>query len=105
MTTEATVLLTLAAGSYALKSAGPVLLGARRRLPAWVDRVATLLPAPLLAALVVTSALASGRDLVLDARMIGVVAAAFALRFRAPFVLVVVAAAAATAVARMLSGG
>ncbi len=97
-----TVMVVLAAGSYVLKAAGPVLLGGGRSIPGWVDRVATLLPAPLLGALVVTSTLAEGKDLVFDARAIGLVAAAVALRFRAPFIVAVVAAAAATAVARQL---
>jgi branched-subunit amino acid transport protein len=102
MSTAAVVLVLLASGTYVLKSAGPLLLGGDRSLPPWVDRLALLLPAPLLAALVVTSTAADGKSLVLDARVVGVAAAAVALRLKAPFVVAVVAAAAATALARVL---
>jgi hypothetical protein len=64
--------------------------------------VVGLLAPAVLAALVVTSVLASGRDLVLDERLIGIGAAVVALVFRAPILVVVVAAAAATATARAL---
>ena len=102
MSTVTVVLLTLAVGTYALKAAGPLLLGGDRSLPRWVDRLAMLLPAPLLAALVITSTVANGKDLVLDARVFGIVAAAVVLRFRGPFVVAVVVAAAATAIARAI---
>jgi branched-subunit amino acid transport protein len=102
VSTTTTVLLVLATGTYLLKAAGPLLLGGDRTLPAWVDRVALLLPAPLLASLVVTSTVANGHDLVLDARLLGVLAAGIALRMRAPFVVAVVVAAATTAIARAL---
>ncbi len=102
MSTATVVLIALAAGTYVLKASGPLLLGGDRTLPAWLDRLAVLLPAPLLAALVVTSTAAADEKLVVDARIVGLVAAAIALRFRAPFVVVVVIAAAATAVARAL---
>lgn len=95
------VLIGLSAGTYALKSAGPLFLGGRS-LPPVLDRVAARLPAALLAALVVVSTIADGRDLVFDARIVGVVVAGIALRLRAPFVVVVVAAVAATAGVRAL---
>lgn len=101
MSTAVTVMIALAVGTYALKAAGPLLLGGERTLPAWVDRVAVLLPAPLLAALVLTSTITSGKDIVFDARVAGVAAAALALRLRAPFVVAVMVAAAATALARV----
>ena len=102
MTSAVIVMLALAAGTYLLKAAGPLLLGGDRRLAPWLDRLALLLPAPLLAALVMTSTVASGKDLALDARVVGLGVAAVALRLRAPFVVAVVAAAAATAAARAL---
>lgn len=100
MSTAMVVLVCLATGTYVLKSAGPILLGGGRQLPGWLDRLANLLPAPLLAALIVTSTFADGEELVLDARVIGLVVAAVALKLRAPFVVVVVLAAAATGLAR-----
>ena len=101
MSSTVIVLVGLSLGTYALKSAGPLLLGGRR-LPPLVERLANRMPAALLAALVVVSAIGDGRTVVLDERIVGVAAAAGALRLRLPFVLVVVTAVAATAGARAL---
>lgn len=95
------IVLAVGAGTMAIKAAGPVLLGSRP-LPAAVQRVVALLAPALLAALVATAALGSGQQLVLDARLIGVGAAAIALALRAPVLLVVVIAAATAAVARLI---
>lgn len=102
MSPTVVVLVGLSIGTYALKSAGPLLLGGRR-LPPIVERIANRMPAALLAALVVVSAIGDGRDVVLDERIVGVLAAAVALRLRVPFVAVVVAAVAATAAARAIT--
>lgn len=91
----------LAAGTFALKAAGPLLLG-NRRLPEWFETVVNRLPAALLAALVVTSAFAAKGTLVIDARAVGLASACTALWKKAGFVTVVVIAAAATAAARRL---
>jgi hypothetical protein len=64
--------------------------------------VIELLAPALLAALVVTQVFARDRELVLDARAIGLAAAAGALALRAPLLAVVAVAAAATALARIL---
>ncbi len=63
-------ILALAAGTYAMKAAGPVLLGGRR-LPARLERVANLLPVAMFAALVVVETFAEGGELTLDARAAG----------------------------------
>ena len=97
----ATVLL-LAAGTYALKAAGPLLLG-RRQLSPPVERAAALAPAALLAALVVTSVATSGSRIVLDARLPALAVAALLLWLRAPFVVVVLGAAATAAGLRALA--
>ncbi len=97
------VLVVLAAGTYVLKATGPLVLGGDRRLPVWLERVAVLLPAPLLAALVVTSGAVEDQALVADARLVGLAVAAIALWQRAPFVVVVIAAAAATALFRLVT--
>jgi len=65
-------------------------------------RLSGRLPAALLAALVVTGALATGARLVPDARLAGLAAAVALLAVRAPLVLVVVAAATVTALVRSL---
>jgi uncharacterized membrane protein len=95
------VIVASAAGIYALKAAGPLLIG-RRELPTRWTEPMVLLPAALLAALVVVSAFAEGRRLVLDARVVGLLAAGVALWRRAGFVTVVVLAAVTTALVRAL---
>ena len=89
------------AGTVALKGLGPALLGTRR-LPERVADLVGLLAPTLLAALVVTQALGSSDGLVVDARLVGVGAAAVALALRAPLIVVVVLAALATAATRAL---
>lgn len=87
--------------SYGLKAAGPLLLGGRPMPPA-LDRLAALIPGPLLAALVMTSAIVSSGRFVLDARLAGLAVAAVALWRGANFVVVVVVAALATALVRAM---
>lgn len=99
MTAAVTVVVLLAAGTYALKAAGPLLLG-RRRLSPRVERITALLPAALLAALVMTSVATSGQRIVLDARLPALLVAAVLLWLRAPFVVVVLGAAVTAALLR-----
>ncbi len=82
-----------------MKSAGPVALGGRE-LPGRAGLLIAALAPALLAALVVTSTLADGQSLVLDARILGVGAAALCVALRAPLLAAVVAAAVVTALAR-----
>lgn len=91
----------IGAGTMALKAAGPVLLGTRP-LPHGARMVVGLLAPALLAALVATATLATGTQLVADARVIGLAAAVIALLLRAPVLVVVIAAAAAAAGARLI---
>jgi branched-subunit amino acid transport protein len=86
----------------AIKALGPVLLGGRP-LPARLDGVIGLLAPSLLAALVVTQTFGNGRALALDARLVGVSVAAIALWLRTPVLVVVILAAAATALTRLLT--
>ena len=87
------------AGTIALKSVGPVVLGGRP-LPPRVAGVVELLAPALLSALVVTQAVGGDHKLVFDARLLGLGAAVIAVRLRAPLLLVVVVAAAVAALAR-----
>ena len=96
-----TALLALAAGAYAFKVLGLVVLGPRATGGAAL-RLTALLPAALLPALVAVQTFADGRSLVLDARVAGVAVGAVAVWRKAPFVLVVVLAAATTALCRAL---
>ncbi len=93
-------LVVLASITYGLKSAAPLVLGGRA-LPARVQTVADLAPAALLGALVVVGTFAVGESLTVDARVVGTAAAGVALWRRAPFVVVVVMACAATALVRV----
>jgi branched-subunit amino acid transport protein len=87
--------------TIALKGTGPVLLGGRE-LPPRLSAVLFLLAPTLLAALVVTQAVGGKREIVLDARLVGLGAAVLALTLRAPLIAVVVIAAAVAALARAL---
>jgi branched-subunit amino acid transport protein len=98
------VIVGSAALVYLLKAAGPLLLGGRE-LPSWLNRLATLLPAALLSALVGVASAADGKSLSIDPRLAGVIAAAIALWRKAGFIVVVLVAAVATAAARQLTGG
>jgi len=103
MTSTATVavLAGLAVGTYAFKAAAPLTFGARP-LPDWLARLTDLLPAALFAALVVVSTLTHEGELVADARIAGLGAAAIALERQAPLVVVILASVATTALARAL---
>jgi hypothetical protein len=70
-----------------------------------MSRVAATLTIGLLASLTVVNTFASGQELVLDARLGALAAAALALVLRAPFLVVVVAGAAAAALLRLAGWG
>ncbi len=103
MTSVWLVVAVVGVTTFGLKAAGPLLLGGKP-LPRRVSAVVTLLGPALLSALVAIGTFGSGRDLVLDARVPGVLAAAVAIRLRAPVLLVVIFAAAVTATLRTLHG-
>jgi uncharacterized membrane protein len=95
-------ILVTAFGCYTLKLGG-LLVPARILQRPVVQRVAAQLPVALLMALVAIGTFADGRHRVLDARAAGLVAAVAALVLRAPFLVVVLAAAATTALVRLLA--
>ena len=102
MSDAALVIAFLGTGTYILKVLGPLYFGNRRELPSKFKTMALLLPTPLIAALVITSTFSSDNALTFDARIVGVIAAGFALWKKLPFVFVVVFAAFATAMFRLL---
>ena len=102
MTAVWVLIAALALATAALKLAGPLTLGGRP-LPPSVLSVVGLLASALLAALVVVETFGKGRSLVLDARVLGAAFAAIAVWRRAPMIVVVLGAAAVTAVARLLA--
>ncbi len=95
-----TTVAVVGVGTVALKAVGPALLGGRP-LPPRIAGVVELLAPALLSALVVTQAVGGDRQLVFDARLLGLGAAAIALRLRAPLLGVVLVAAAVAALARV----
>jgi branched-subunit amino acid transport protein len=94
--------LGVGAATIALKATGPVLLGGKE-LPSWLAGPVSLLAPAVLAAFVVTQTVAADREIVADARLIGLGAGAIAVALRAPILVVVIVAAAAAAVARLVS--
>lgn len=89
-----------AIGCYALKLAGLSLPDNVLDRPL-VSRIADLIPVALLGALVVVQAFSIGQELTVDARLAGVGAGVLALLARAPFLVVVLVAAATTALLRL----
>ena len=88
--------------SYALKAVGPLLAGGRPlgpRLRGMLDLVAV----PLLAALILVQTLGDGSRLVIDARVPALGVAGVLVWRRAPFLVVVLAAAATAALLRALA--
>jgi branched-subunit amino acid transport protein len=86
-----TALIALCAISYALKASGPVLAGGRRLGPG-VRQTLDLVAVPLLAALILVQTVSDGNRL-----------AAILVWRRAPFLVVVLAAAATAALLRALA--
>jgi branched-subunit amino acid transport protein len=97
-----TLVLALAAGAYAFKVAGLVIIGSRR-LPPALERCLALVPAALVSALVVMNTFSTGNELVLDARAAGVTAAAIAAWRRAPLIVVIFLGAVVTALVRQVA--
>ena len=92
-------IFAVALASAAIKAAGPLLV-AGRELPAGTKAVVALLSPALLAALVVTQTLGADGRVAVDERVLGVAVAAAALALRAPVLLAVGLAVAATALSR-----
>jgi branched-subunit amino acid transport protein len=84
------------------KSAGPVFLG-RRPLRARIQSVVDLLAPVMLTALVVTQTFGGGGELSVDARVVGVGAAAVAIWRRAPIIVAMAIAALVTALLRLVA--
>jgi uncharacterized membrane protein len=96
------VIAALALATAAMRLAGPLALGGRP-LPPKAMNVVELLASALLAALVVVETFGKGGSLTLDARALGAAFAAVAVWRRAPMIVVVLGAAAVTAIARLVS--
>ncbi|MER6072300.1 AzlD domain-containing protein [Streptomyces sp. NPDC001817] len=99
MNATVVVILALAVGTYAFRLVGPVLHG-RVEIPARVQELASAGAVVLLVALLATGALTEGGGFAGFARSAGVLVGGVLAWFRAPFVVVVVGAAAVTALLR-----
>ena len=96
-TTTAWVLIgACAAITAAIKAAGPLALGGRE-LPGWFSSIVAMMAPALFAALVVTQALADGRDWAVGADTAGVALAGLAAWRGASVIVVVGIAAGVTA--------
>lgn len=95
------LIAVLSVSSYAFKVLGFVVVGGRT-MPAIFQRCLALIPASLLAGLVVKDTFTVAQELVVDARAAGLAVAALAVWRRAPFIVVVVVAMAATALVRAI---
>jgi branched-subunit amino acid transport protein len=98
--TLAVVIVVLAVGTYGFRLVG-VVLGARLKLAPWLARLLPLAAVALLAALAATAALTDAGHLAGVARPVGVLAGVIAAWRKAPFVAVVVIAAATAALLRL----
>ncbi|MBW3619655.1 MAG: AzlD domain-containing protein [Actinobacteria bacterium] len=96
-----TAVLVLSVGAYLFKAAG--VLGGRLAVGPVALRTVALLPPALLAALVVVQTFGGDAGPALDERAVGLAVAGVAVWRRAPFVVVVVLAAAVTAGLRALA--
>lgn len=92
----------LGATAYGFKVLGLVVVG-HRTLPPVLDRCLALIPAALIAAIVVSNTFADGRHLQVDARVAGVGAAVIAAWRKAPLIAVIVIGAAVTALVRAVA--
>ena len=86
-------------GAYLLKLSGYVIPERVLDNPR-LRRLTALLPIALLAALVGVQTFSTGSDVTVDARVAGLAAAIVALALRAPFLVVILVAAATAAVLR-----
>ena len=93
------LILSFGAVAYALKLLGAVVIG-HRSVPAALQRCLLLIPAALLAALITKDTFTSGQEIVLDARIVGLVVAGVLSWRKAPFAVIVFAGVGATALLR-----
>lgn len=89
----------LAAVAYGFKVLGLVIVG-DRTLPPVLDRCLALIPAAMIAGIIVKDTFSVGHHLVLDARSVGVGAATIAAWRRAPIIVVILVGAGVTAFVR-----
>jgi uncharacterized membrane protein len=102
VTTAWIVVAVLFVGTVTMRAAGPVAFGGRSLSGRGAAVVGLVAPALLGALVVYETVNAGGQGVALDARLLGLVAAALALVLRLPLIVVVLVAAVATALTRLL---
>lgn len=95
-------LIALCVISYGLKAVGPVLVGGRELGPQ-LRQTLDLVAVPLLAALILLQTIAVGHHLVFDERVPALGVAGVLVWRKAPFLVVVLAAAATAALLRAVA--
>ncbi len=101
MSSSVVLIAGCAIATFAIKSAGPIVLGGRELPPRFTGVVSLLAPA-LLAALVVTQTLADGKELAVGDQTAGVIAGGLVAWRTGSIIGCVVVAAAVTAGLRAL---
>lgn len=96
------VVIVVGAVTLVFKAAGPVILG-RRQLPRRVDAVVALIAPVMLTALVAMQTFGGDEEVVVDARVPGVAAAAIAVWRGASVIVAMAIAAAVTATLRLVA--
>jgi branched-subunit amino acid transport protein len=94
------LVIWLSVGAYVFKMLGFVVVGSRK-LPEVLSRCLVLIPAALLAALVFNGTFTDAHVISVDERAVGLLVAIVAAWRKLPLIIVVVLAAATTAVMRM----
>jgi branched-subunit amino acid transport protein len=95
------VVVWLSLGAYAFKALGFVAIGSRR-VPQSIERCLLLIPAALLAALVVKDTFSTQQTLVIDERAVGLAVALICTWRRQSLVVTIIAAAFVTAIVRAI---
>jgi uncharacterized membrane protein len=96
------VALLVASGACYLTKLAGLVLPQRFLQDPRIQRTIPLLPVALLAALIAINSFSTGTHLVLDARAVAIAVAGVAVLLRAPFLVVVISAAATAALVRLL---
>lgn len=97
-----TFVFVLAGSAYFFKVLGLVVIG-DRELPPVLSRCLALIPAALIAAIVVHDTFSAGQELVLDASAAGVGAAAIAAWRKVPLIGIILIGAGVAALVRAVS--
>ncbi|MFW2383775.1 MAG: AzlD domain-containing protein [Acidimicrobiales bacterium] len=97
-----TAIVLIAAGVWGQRLAGMFLVGPLLEKRPVLAQAAALIPAAVICAVIVQLTIADGKSLVVDERLAGLAVAGVLVWRRAPFIVIVIAAAATTAALRSL---